>query len=183
MSKKILVISSSLRNGGNSETLADAFIHGAKEAGNEVEKISFVGKNIAFCKGCLVCAKLGHCVISDDAVEIAKKMGEADVIVFATPIYYYEMCGQLKTMLDRANPLYGTDYRFRSIYLLSTAAEAENTAADKAENGLQGWIACFQKAQLVGTVLASGVDSMGAISGHPALQEAFDLGKAITSEV
>lgn len=182
MNKKVLVISTSLRSGGNSETLAEAFMHGARSAGNEVEKISFVDKTIGFCKGCLACNKLGYCVIPDDAVEIAKKMSEADVIAFATPIYYYEMCGQMKTMLDRANPLYGTDYRFRDIYMLSTAAEDEDTAADKAKIGLQGWIDCFPKAKLAGTVLASGVNAVGEIKGHSALQEAFDLGKAITSE-
>lgn len=182
MSKKIVVISTSLRKGGNSETLADEFMKGAKEAGNEVDKVSLVGKNIGFCKGCLSCAKLSHCVIADDAVEIAEKMGEADIIAFATPIYYYEMCGQMKTMLDRANPLYGTDYRFREIYMLSTAAEEENTAADKAENGLQGWIDCFPKAYLAGTVFAGGVDGIGKIAGHQALQKAYEMGKAVGSE-
>ena len=52
-------------------------------------------------------------------------MHDADVIAFATPIYYYEMCGQLKTLLDRANPLYPSDYRFRDIYMLTSAAENE----------------------------------------------------------
>lgn len=67
-------------------------------------------KNIRFCKGCLACQKTQHCVINDDAPAIVAKMHDADVIVFATPIYYYEMCGQLKTLLDRANPLYSSDY-------------------------------------------------------------------------
>lgn len=112
MSKKVLVISTSLRHNSNSETLAGEFAKGAKEAGHEVKEITLRDKNIGFCKGCLACLKLGHCVIQDDAVEIAKQMHDAQVIVFATPIYYYEMSGQMKTMLDRANPLYGTDYAF-----------------------------------------------------------------------
>ena len=87
MSKKVLVISSSLRPNSNSEALADAFAEGAASAGNEVEKISLRGKNIGFCRGCLACQKLGHCVINDDAPEIAEKMLHADVLVFATPIY------------------------------------------------------------------------------------------------
>lgn len=183
MNKKVLIISASLRKGGNSEKLADEFIRGAKEAGHDVEKISFVDKSIGFCKGCLACAKLNHCVIPDDAVEIAKKMGESDIIAFATPIYYYEMCGQLKTMLDRANPLYGTDYRFRDIYLLSTAADQDAVSAKRAENGLQGWIDCFPKARLAGTVFAGGVDAVGAIANHSALEQAYNIGKAITKEV
>lgn len=182
MNKKVLIISTSLRKGGNSETLADAFARGANEAGNEVTKISLYGKSIAFCKGCLACLKAGKCVIADDAVDIAEEMGKSDIIVFATPIYYYEMCGQMKTLLDRANSLYGTDYRFCDIYMLSTAAEDEDSAAQKAESGLQGWIDCFPKARLAGTVLASGVDAVGAIKGHAALNAAYEMGKLVFAE-
>ena len=123
MGKKVLIVSSSPRKGGNSETLAASFAKGAQEAGNQVETVYLREKNYGFCRGCLACLKMGHCVIPDDAVEIAAKMHDADVIVFATPIYYYSVSGQLKTMLDRANPLYGTDYAFTKVYLLATAAE------------------------------------------------------------
>ncbi len=95
--------------------MADEFIRGAKEAGNQVEKVCLYDKTIGFCKGCLACLKSQRCVIHDDADIIAQKMKEADVLVFATPIYYYEMSGQMKTMLDRANPLNDSDYRFRDI--------------------------------------------------------------------
>lgn len=109
--KKVLVISTSLRPRSNSEALADEFVRGAQEAGNEVEKVTLRGKDIRFCKGCLVCQKTQECVIKDDdAQAIVRKMYEADAICFATPIYYYEMSGQMKTLLDRANPLYTMDY-------------------------------------------------------------------------
>lgn len=179
MSKKVLVISTSLRHNSNSETLAGEFAKGAKEAGHEVKEITLRDKNIGFCKGCLACLKLGHCVIQDDAVEIAKQMHDAQVIVFATPIYYYEMSGQMKTMLDRANPLYGTDYAFEDIYFLSTAAEDENGVDSRAITGLEGWIDCFERAKLAGTVFAGGVDDAGAITGHMALKKAFEMGKSI----
>ena len=87
MNKKVLIISSSPRKGGNSETLAAAFAKGAREAGNQVETVYLREKQVGFCKGCLACLKLGHCVIQDDAVEIAAKMHDADVLVFATPVY------------------------------------------------------------------------------------------------
>ena len=179
MSKKVLIISTSLRHNSNSETLAGEFAKGAKEAGHEVKEITLRDKNIGFCKGCLACLKLGHCVIQDDAVEIAKQMHDAQVIVFATPIYYYEMSGQMKTMLDRANPLYGTDYAFEDIYFLSTAAEDENGVDSRAIAGLEGWIDCFERAKLAGTVFAGGVDAAGAITGHTALKKAFEMGKSI----
>lgn len=179
MSKKVLVISTSLRNNSNSDTLAKAFVKGAKEAGHDVTEISLKNKNIGFCKGCLACLKLGHCVIKDDAVEIAQQMHDAQVIVFATPIYYYEMSGQMKTMLDRANPLYGTDYAFQDIYMLSTATENNNGVDSRAINGLEGWIACFDRAKLAGSVFAGGVNTPGKIAGHSALIKAYEMGKEV----
>lgn len=121
--KNILIISSSYRLQGNSDLLADAFMKGAQAKGNIVEKILLNDKQIQFCRGCLVCQKTGKCIIKDDANEIVKKMKNADVIVFATPIYFYSMCGQLKTLLDRSNPLFIADYKFRDIYLLTSAAD------------------------------------------------------------
>ena len=95
--KKVIVISTSLRPGSNSDMLADQFAEGAKAAGHDVEKISLVGKNLQFCKGCLACQKLGRCVINDDVNDIMAQVLKADVVVWATPIYYYEMSGQMRT--------------------------------------------------------------------------------------
>ena len=177
--KKVLVISSSLRSRSNSETLADEFARGASEAGNEVEKITLKGKEIRFCKGCLACQKTQRCVIADDVPEIVEKMHNADVIVFATPIYYYEMCGQLKTLLDRANPLYPSDYHFRDIYMLTSATENEEYVPERAVAGLTGWIDCFEKAHLAGTVFAGSVSEPGETVGHPSLERAHKMGKSI----
>lgn len=116
MSKNILVISASLRNGSNSDMLADEFMRGALESGNKAEKITLRGKSINFCKGCLACQKTGKCVINDDMAEILPKMQQADVICFASPVYFYDMCGQLKTFLDRTNPLFPAEYNFTDIY-------------------------------------------------------------------
>ena len=177
MTKNILVISSSLRNRSNSEILADAFIKGAEAAGHNVEKVSLKNKSIAFCKGCLACQKIDTCVIKDDAPAITEKMCQADVIVFATPVYYYGMSGQLKTMLDRANALFTADYKFREIYALISAAEDEPYTPEKTITGIQGWIDCFENVKLAGTVFAGGVTAENDIAGHPALKEAEELGK------
>lgn len=179
MSKKILILSTSPRKGGNSDTLAEEFAKGAQEAGHEVEKIGLWDKTIGFCRGCLTCQKTKRCIIRDDADMIVPKMQAADVIVFATPIYYYEMSGQMKTMLDRGNPLYSSDYAFREIYLLTTAADTDKSAIDGAIKGLEGWIACFGKARLAGTVFGGGADAIGTIQGNPALNEAYEMGKAV----
>lgn len=177
--KKVLVISSSLRSQSNSEALADEFISGAADAGNEVEKVTLKNKEIRFCKGCLVCQKTHKCVINDDAPAIVEKMRHADVVVFATPIYYYEMCGQLKTLLDRANPLYSSDYRFRDIYMLASAAEDEEYVPERAVAGLTGWIDCFENAHLSGTVFAGGVSGPGETEGHPSLKRAYEMGATV----
>lgn len=179
MSKKVLVISTSLRKGSNSEILAESFLAGAREAGNQGEIISLRGKSLNFCLGCLACQKTQKCVIADSAAEIVGKMREAEVIAFATPIYYYEMSGQMKTLLDRANPLFTTQYAFRDIYLLATAAEEDSTAVARAVSGLEGWIDCFEEASLAGTVFAGGVTDPREIEGHPALQKAYELGLKI----
>ena len=133
--KRVIVISTSLRRGSNSDMLANQFVEGAKTAGNEVEKISLVGKNIQFCKGCLACQKLDRCVINDDVNDIMAKVLKADVVVWATPIYYYEMSGQMKTLIDRMNAMYSQDYAFRDVYLLTTAAENEEQTPKRAEIG------------------------------------------------
>ena len=179
MYKNILILSSSPRKGGNSETLATAFAKGAVEAGHKVETVYLRKKQIGFCKGCLACLKLGHCVIPDDAVEIAAKMHDADVLVFATPVYYYSVSGQLKTMLDRANPLYDTDYRFTKAYLLATAAEDEPETVEGTEKAVQGWVDCFPRCELSATVFAGGVNDVGDITGHPALEKAYQIGKEV----
>ena len=179
MNKKVLIISSSPRK---SETLAAAFAKGAQEAGHPVETIYLREKQVGFCKGCFACLKLGHCVIQDDAVEIAAKMHDADILVFATPVYYYSVSGQLKTMLDRSNPLYDTDYAFTQAYLLATAAEDAPETFEGTEKAVQGWVDCFPRCTLAGTVFAGGVNDVGEIAGHPALEQAYRMGKEVWAE-
>ena len=177
MSKRILVISTSLREKSNSQALGDAFAAGAREAGHQVEQISLRGRSIAFCTGCLACQSAGQCVIQDDAVEIAEKMGVAEVIAFATPIYYYEMSGQMKTLIDRINPLFDSDYRFTDVYFLSAAAEDAEGVDARAIEGLGGFIDCFERARFAGSVFAGGVTAPGEIAGHPALAAAREMGR------
>lgn len=177
--KKILIISTSLRGVSNSHLLAESFAGGARDAGNNVELITLHDKEIKFCIGCLNCQKTGKCVIKDDAPAIVEKMHDADVLVLATPIYYYEMSGQLKTLLDRANPLYGGDYRFKDVYMLTSAAEDDKTTPQRAISGLEGWIECFDRARLAGSVFAGGVTEPGEINGHPSLEVAYEMGNKI----
>lgn len=179
MNKKILIISSSPRKGGNSEMLAKSFTKGAEEASHTVETVFLRENNIGFCKGCMACLKSNHCIIHDDAAIIIDKMYHANVIVFATPVYYYSVSGQLKTMLDRANPLYGSDYAFTSVYLLAAAAENGPDTIKGTIKTIHGWVDCFDRCQLVDTIFAGGVNDVNDIIGHPALDKAYQAGKQI----
>ena len=177
---KVLVITTSLRAKSNSDILAKRLADGAKDAGHEVETISLKGKKIGFCIGCLACQKTQKCVLGDDAVEIAEKVKNADTLVFVTPIYYYEMSGAMKTLLDRLNPLYPSDYKFRRVYMLSTAAEDEADTPEKAQSGLCGWIDCFDKAEFAGSLFCGGINDAGeAAEKKKELEEAYEFGKKI----
>ena len=166
MAKKVLIISTSLRGGSNSDILANECAKGAKEAGHDVELLSLKGKDIKYCIGCLSCQRNGMCVLKDDVADIMAKVKDAEVIVYATPIYYYEMCGQMKTLLDRLNPLYSTDYSFRDIYMIATAAENDESA--------------FEKASLKGMVGGGGIDAANIAASHAdVMKKAYELGKKL----
>lgn len=85
----------------------------------------------------------------------------------------------MKSLLDRSNPLYSAEYCFRVIYLLAAAAEEDEHTVDGTVTGLQGWIDCFEKARLAGTVFAGGVTSVGETQGHAALERAYKMGRQI----
>ena len=115
--KKILILSSSPRRGGNSDTLCDEFLRGAIESGNEAEKIFLRDKNINYCTGCSVCSMYGKpCPQKDDMSEIVEKMLAADVIVMATPVYFYTMSAQMKTLIDRCCARY-TEIKNKEFFL------------------------------------------------------------------
>ena len=177
--KKVLIITTSLRNGSNSDMLAAAFKDGAVSAGNSVETVSLKGKAIGFCKGCFACQKIGKCVINDDANEITDKIAAADAVVWATPVYYYEMSGQMKTMIDRANSLFSRERNFKDVYLLATADDASSSTIDGAMKGLDGWIKCMKGSRFAGSVFVGGIESAGEIEGNIGLKKAFDLGKGV----
>ena len=180
MKKSVLVVSSSLRSGSNSELLAKSAMDGALAAGHDVRWLSLKEKKLGFCKGCLACQSTGKCVIRDDMDELLPLVKDADVLILATPVYYYGMSGQLKTFLDRCNPLYIAEYRFREVYLLTTSAEDGEEVYQTTKAGVQGWIDCFPKASLAGLVSGGGVNNPNEVSFHPELlKRARKLGEQI----
>lgn len=177
--KKVIVVSSSPRKGGNSETLANSFAKGARDAGNEVKQIFVRDIGLQFCIGCNFCQTHNKCVLGDKMDEIYKDIETADVLVFASPVYYYSVCGQLKTFLDRLNPLFPRDNKFSEIYLLSTAAEADDSAFDGSVSDIQSWIDCFSGVELKGVLRAGGVTDVGEIDATDFPNQAYQMGKNV----
>ena len=125
MSKNILILSGSPRKGGNSDILCDRFMEGARESGHRAEKVFLRDKNIGYCIGCEACHQNnGVCVQKDDMAEILGKMIAADVIVMATPVYFYTMDAQMKTLIDRCVARY-TEISNKAFYFIATAADGE----------------------------------------------------------
>lgn len=107
MSKNVVVISSSPRKGQNSDTLCDEFVKGAIDGGNSVKKYFLEDIEFSSCKACYACKTPEMKCIQDDGIApILEDMLKADVIVYATPVYYFEMCGTLKMFFDRCYPIF-----------------------------------------------------------------------------
>lgn len=177
MSKKILVLAASFRKHGNSDTLCDEFIRGAVEAGHDVEKIYINDKKINYCRGCGVCNRTHQCVQKDDMAEILDKMIKADVIVMATPVYFYTMNGQMKTLIDRTVPRY-TEISNKDFYFIVAAADDSHANMEKTLEGFRGFTEdCLDGAKEKGIVYGTGAWNIGDIKGSPAMNEAYLMGK------
>ena len=175
--KKVLILSSSPRRGGNSDTLCNEFLRGALEAGHEAEKIFLRDKTIHYCTGCSTCSRDGKpCPQRDDAAAIIEKMIAADVIVMATPVYFYTMSAQMKTLIDRCCGRY-TEISNKEFYILLTAAEDDRKRMLRTVDTFQGFFDCLDRPTLRGVVYGLGVWHVGEIQGHPALQEAYRMGR------
>jgi multimeric flavodoxin WrbA len=176
MNKKVLVLSSSPRKGGNSDVLCDQFVLGAQEAGHEAEKIFLKDKKINYCTGCSTCFEKKKCSQKDDMVEILEKMIAADVIVMATPVYFYTMCGQMKTLIDRTCPRY-TEISNKEFYFIITAAVNSKQSMERTLEGFRGFTSCLSHPKEKGIIYGTGTWEKGEIIGKPAMKQAFEMGK------
>ena len=179
MTKKVLVLSASFRKRGNSDILCDQFILGAQEAGNEVEKIYVNDRHIGYCMGCGACNTTHKCVQNDDMAEILDKMVNADVIVMATPVYFYSMNGQMKTLIDRTVPRY-TEISGKDFYFIVTAADDNRAHMEKTLEGFRGFTQdCLDDAHEKGIIYGTGAWNIGDIKNSKAMQEAYETGRRI----
>ena len=179
MKKRVLVLSSSPRRGGNSDLLCDQFVNGSKEAGHHTEKIFLKDKKINYCTGCGTCIDKGKsCSQKDDMAEVLDKMVEADVIVMATPVYFYTMCAQMKTLIDRTCARY-TEIKNKEFYFIVTAADTNKRAMERTLEEFRGFTYCLDRSEEKGIIFGTGAWNIGDIKKSNAMNEALEMGKAI----
>ncbi|NSW94514.1 MAG: flavodoxin family protein [Bacteroidales bacterium] len=177
MSKKVLILSASPRRGGNSDLLCDQFMAGATESGLSAEKIFLRDRKINYCTGCGSCIDNGKgCSQKDDMAEILEKMISADVIVMATPVYFYTMCGQMKTFIDRTCARY-TEIKNKEFYFILTAADNNLRAMERTVEEFRGFTYCLENPMEKGIIYGTGVWKSGEIKGKKAMNQAFEMGK------
>lgn len=174
--KNVLVISASPRRGGNTDLLCDQFVKGAKEAGGNVEKIFLDDYKIDFFHEQHELS--ADSVAADDqAPMIIDKMVNADIIVLSSPVYYMNIDGQLKTLMDRCfrnNGLKGKEF-----YYITACADAEDSTAETAIFAFRGFVVCLPDPVERGMVKAIGMGRKGAVEQSQYMQEAYELGKTI----
>ncbi len=177
--KNILILSGSPRAKGNSDVLCDEFMRGAREVGHNVEKIRVHGKKIAYCHACYYCRDhQGECVIKDDMAEILQKILNADVIVMASPVYFYSVDAQMKTLIDRTVARW-LDIKNKEFYYIMTAAEDTETVMDTTLACFRGAADCYESSIERGVLYAKGVYEKGEIFDTAYMQQAYEMGKNV----
>jgi multimeric flavodoxin WrbA len=177
MKKNVLIISASPRKGGNSDLLCDRFLEGAKKSGHHAEKIFLRDKKINFCFACDACKKNGGtCAQKDDAAGVLEKMIAADVLVLATPVYFYTMNAQMKALIDRTYAKYpglGT----KDVYIILAAADGSKEAMERTIEGFRGFTSCYSGLTEKGIIYGTGAWNIGDIKASNAMDEAYAMGK------
>lgn len=176
--KKVLILSGSPRKNGNSDLLCNEFMRGAVDSGNQVEKIRVVEKKIGFCLGCYACNDSGKCAIEDDMAEVLQKIIDADVIVLASPVYFYSIDAQLKAVIDRTIARW-LEVKDKEFYYIVTAADEEIISAQTTLACFRGYADCVEGAIEKGVICGMGVYEKGEIKNTDAYLKAYEMGKSV----
>ena len=180
MSKRILVIDGSPRPGKNTDRLCDAFIQGAEAAGNTAVKFRVAGKKIGGCIHCMQCYKNGPCAQKDDMIPLYDEIEQADMIVLASPIYFWQITAQTKAVIDRMYALYVAG-RFKvkdtaAIFVSGGDASCCDEAVSFYRNVIVNRLHWNDK----GLLLAPGTSAPGFdLEAGGFIQKACDLGASI----
>lgn len=155
------------------------FHGGAQQAGHEVEKIFLKDRRIGYCTGCGACyGGAGPCPQKDDAAGVIGKMVEADVIVMATPVYFYTLSAQMKTLIDRCCARY-LEMKGKEFYFILTAAEESVPMMERTVECFRGLLDCLEDPREKGVVYGVGAWRAGDIEGMPAMDEAYAMGRGV----
>lgn len=176
--KKVLILSGSPRLNGNSDLLCNEFLKGAKEAGHQVEKIRIQDKKINHCLGCYACRDSHECAIKDDMKEIMEKIIACDVLVLASPVYFYSIDAQLKAVIDRTLVRW-QEVKNKEMYYIITCADEDREAIDTTLACFRGYASCIEGAIEKGVIYGTGVYNRGEVNDTNYMLEAYNFGKAL----
>lgn len=173
--KKVLILSSSPRKNGNSQKLCEAFQKGAEKSGHLVTLLRLAEKKIGYCQACDACMKNnGICILKDDMAEILRSFQEADVLVLATPVYFYGICAQLKTFIDRTYPIW-QHLGEKEVYYIISAGLGEDIIK-RSIGDLDGFVEHLEKYQIKGRIYASHIMDAGEVCKTPWMDMAYQMG-------
>ena len=179
MAKKIVVLNGSPVAGGCSETLSDYLIRGAQENGNTAVKMNLSKMNLHPCIGCNGC-KMGKgspCVQKDDMAEILNLFQEADVLVLATPIYFYGITAQMKVFIDRTYPIWQNLGEKEVYYIISAGLDKD--IIERSLGDLDGFVEHLDKYDIKGRIYATEVMDAGLVKGTALMNDAYCMGKNV----
>lgn len=173
--KNILIISSSPRKNGNSQMLCEQFKRGAEEKGHMVTLVRLMEKIIGFCRACDGCMRNGGtCVLNDDMAEILKLFQEADVIVLATPVYFYGISAQMKTFIDRTYPIW-QHLGKKEVYYIISAGLGEDII-ERSLGDLDGFVEHLEEYRIAGRIYATDVMEAGLVKNLDVFEKAYQMG-------
>lgn len=154
-------------------------MRGALESGNDVKKIRVAEKKVDYCKACYYCRNSGgKCVINDDMPEILDEIIKADVIVLASPVYFYSVDAQLKAVIDRTVARW-LEVKNKDFYYIMTAADNTKEAMETTLACFRGYADCVEDARECGVIYGTGVYEKGEILNSPAMEQAYETGKSV----
>ncbi len=173
--KNVVIISSSMRK-GNSDKLCDEFENGAKE-NNNVIQINLRDINLKFCVSCCDCYNIGKCRLNDDMNSLYETIKNADVLVFATPIYFGEMSGQLKVFLDRLYPIY-QKLQAKEAYIIATCYQNDKSFIDDSILGIKRFLEDAGNIKLQKIIYGENTDEIDDITEEQC-NIAYSIGKQV----
>jgi multimeric flavodoxin WrbA len=193
MEIKVIGISGSPHRHGNTETLLDSFLDGAKSAGASVEKVVLRDLDFSPCRGCNACHKTGECIVQDDAITLFDKILLADAIAVASPIYSMGITAELKGLIDRGQYLWARKFILKTLYFtndhivrhkgifISTAGLSWDNVFDAAFPAITAFFNGVGF-EYYDNIIANNMDQFKGIKNHPtALREAFEKGQKVVA--